>query len=87
MIADVQGVIERCATCQRAKSNFHKGLNTPLLVPAASWDSVSMDFIVGLPRTARSRDSIMVVVDRFSKMAHFISCNKTDDASHVADLY
>ena len=51
MLHDVHSVISRCATCQKAKSKFTKGLYTPLPIADAPCDSVSMDFIIGLPRT------------------------------------
>jgi len=45
-----------------------------------------MDFVIGLLKTLRKHDSILVIIDCFSKMAHFILCSKTFDASRVAKL-
>jgi hypothetical protein len=88
MQRDVERYISRCTTCNKAKSRLNPhGLYMPLTLPHAPWENISMDFIFGLPRTKRGRDNILVVVDRFSKMAHFILCQKTDNASYVADLF
>ena len=88
MRRDVQRHVERYITCLKAKSRLNPhSLYTPLPIPTVPWEDISMDFILGLPRSQRGRDSIFVVVDRFSKMAHFIPCHKSDDASHVSDLF
>ena len=77
MKQDVERTCGRCVTYRQAKSRTQPhGLYTPLLIPSEPWIGISMDFVLGLPRTKRGRDSIFVVVDRFSKMAHFIPCHK-----------
>ena len=87
MGSDVHKVVSACSINHKTKSQFHQGLYSSLPVPIQLWDNVSMDFIATLPRTQRGKDAITPVVERFSKMAHFVSCHKTDDASYIAKLY
>ncbi|GJU41484.1 RNA-directed DNA polymerase [Tanacetum coccineum] len=88
MERDVNRLFERCRTYHIAKTHSsNAGLYTPFSVPVALWEDVSLDFVLGLPHTQQAKDSFMVVVDRFSKMAYFVPCSKTFDASQVARLY
>jgi hypothetical protein len=85
---DVQKFLEGCRICQLAKGKIQNTrLYTPLPVPKGPWEDINMDFVLGLPMTRRKHDSTMVVFDRFLKMAHFIACKKTSDASEVASLF
>lgn len=88
MKREVERICKKRIVCRQVKSKIKPhGLYTPLPIPSESWIDISMDFVLGLLRSKRGRDSIYMVVDRFSKITHFIPCHKTDDASHVADLF
>ncbi|KAL4283329.1 hypothetical protein GQ457_16G018650 [Hibiscus cannabinus] len=88
MRRDVERYCERCVTCKKAKSKVQPhGMYLPLPIHDSPWTDISMDFVLGLPGTRNGRDSVFVVVDRFSKMAHFIPCHKTDDVVNVANLF
>ncbi|GJX75098.1 RNA-directed DNA polymerase [Tanacetum coccineum] len=88
MERDINRLLERCRTRHIAKTHSsNAGLYTPLSVPVAPWEDASLDFVLGLPRTQRANASAMVVFDRLSKMAQFVPCSKTFDASQVVRLY
>jgi hypothetical protein len=63
------------------------GLLQPLKIPEGKWEEISMDFIVGLPKTQNGYDSIWIIVDRLSKVAHFIPVKTTYNGSKLAELY
>ena len=85
MQRDVRRYIEQCGICQNVKgTSSNAGLYHPLTIPNRPWDGISMNFIVGLSRKMIGLDSVFIVVDRFSKMSHFIPYKTTHDATHIA---
>ena len=85
---DVEQYVKSCVTCQQNRTQFRKeaGLLRPLSIPTKCWESVSMDFMTHLPES-KGFDSIMVVIDRVSKMAHFVPTRDTATAQEVSRLY
>jgi hypothetical protein len=77
-----------CDTCQRVKAENQRpaGLLQPLKILEWKWEEITMDFIVGLPRTQKGYNSIWVVVDRLMKVAHFIPVNTTYSGARLAEL-
>jgi len=84
----VQQFVQSCLICQQAKPDRSKlpGLLQPLPVPTSAWQVISMDFVEGLPKSS-GYDCIMVVVDLFSKYAHFLPLKHPFIALSVAKLF
>ncbi|CAI7854601.1 unnamed protein product [Closterium sp. NIES-53] len=89
MANDVQKFVTSCDTCQRMKSSKQKkaGLLQPLPVAEQPWQVVSLDFITGLPPTNAGHDAILVVIDKFSNMGHFILTHTTARTEETAQLF
>jgi transposase InsO family protein len=89
MKRDVAEYVELCDTCQRVKAEHQRptGLVQPLKIPEWKWEEIGMDFIVGLPCTQAEYDSIWVIVDRLTMVAHFIPVKMTYSGAKIAELY
>jgi hypothetical protein len=89
MKRDVAEYVTLCDTCQRVKAEHQQPtrLLQPLQVPEWKWEEIAMDFIMGLPRTQSGFDSIWVIMDRLTKVAHFIPAKTTYSGPQLAELY
>jgi hypothetical protein len=81
--------VARCDTCQRTKAEHQKpaGLLQPLPVPEWKWEEIGMDFVTGLPRTQKGNDSIWVIIDRLTKVTHFVPVKTTFGGAALARIY
>jgi hypothetical protein len=89
MKREIAEYIAICDVCSRVKAEHQRpaGLLQPLPIPDWKWDKVGMDFITGLPRTKSGYDSIWVVVDHLTKVAHFIPVKTTYTSAKLAKIY
>lgn len=85
---DIRTYVRECDTCQRNNTETiaPAGLLQNLPIPHQSWTNISMDFIEGLP-ISRGNTNIFVVVDRFTKYAHFIETSHPYSAYAIAHLF
>jgi hypothetical protein len=89
MKIDMAEYVALCDTCQRVKAEHQRParLLQLLQVPEWKWEEITMDFIVGLPRTLSGYDSIWVIVDRLTKVAQFIPVKTTYSGPQLTELY
>ncbi|KAL4584860.1 hypothetical protein LXL04_009470 [Taraxacum kok-saghyz] len=81
--------VSKCATCAQVKAEHQVpfGNIQSLQVPVGKWEDITMDFVMGLPRTSKGNDAIWVIVDRLTKSALFIAMKETTPLEKLAKLY
>jgi transposase InsO family protein len=89
MKIEITRYVTRCDTCRRVKAVHMKttGPLQSLPIPTWKWEDISMDFIVGLPKTAKGFDSVWVIIDRLTKIAHFLPIKVKYTVAMYAELY
>jgi len=88
MHKNVKDYVKACPTCQKNKSENipYPGLLQQLPVPDMAWTHISMDFIEGLPKS-NQKNVILVIVDRFTKYAHFLTLSHPYSVQDVITLF
>jgi hypothetical protein len=89
MKIEIACYVAKCDTCRRVKAIHMKtaGPLQSLSIPTWKWEDLSMDFVVGLPKTSKGYDSIWVIVDWHTKTAHFLQVKTDHPVAIYAQLY
>ena len=89
MKIDVTEYVSKCLTCRQVKAEHQvlTGLLNPLPIPQWKWDNITMDFVSGFPLTQQKHDSVWVIVDKLTKLAHFIPVKMDYSMDRLVELY
>lgn len=89
MKRDMTEHVLRCLVCQQVKIEHQRprGPLQQLEIPQWKWEYVTMDFLIGLPRTRKQHNAIWIIVDRLTKSAHFLVILQTDSLEWLAQIY
>ncbi|GJW77765.1 putative reverse transcriptase domain-containing protein [Tanacetum coccineum] len=87
--ANIATYVSKCLTCAKVEAEHQRssGLLQQPKIPEWKWEHITMDFVMGLPRTSSGYDSIWVIVDRLTKSAYFLRMKKTDSIEKLTRQY
>ncbi|KAH9686662.1 Endonuclease [Citrus sinensis] len=71
----------------KAEHQRPAGCSQPLSIPEWKWEHITMDFVAGLPRTQKGHDGVWVVIDQFTKSAHFLPFKTTYSMDKLGSIY
>ena len=86
---DIRKHVQECDACQRTKPSNHPpaGRLHPLPIPERPWESIGMDYLGPIPKSASGKDMILIAIDRLTKMARFIPTHSSVTSKETADLF
>jgi hypothetical protein len=86
---DIRKHVQECDACQRTKPSNQPpaGRLHPLPIPGRPWESIGMDYLGPVPKSASGKDMILIAIDRLTKMARFIPTHSTVTSKGTADLF
>ena len=89
MKREIAQFVNECDVCRRVKAEHQRpaGLLQPLPIPEWKFDHIEMDFVTGFPKSKRGNDAIFVVIDKLTKVAHFLPVKESITAAQLAELY
>ena len=89
MKKDIVDYVSKCLTCWQVKAKHQvlSGLLNPILIQQWKWDNITMDFVFGFPLTQKKHDSVWVIINRFTKFAHFLSVRLDYSMDRLSKLY